>query len=160
MRWRLLLDRILLPVAVVTLYFFAPLTRGDAPIGSLLGVAVGAVALTAIAVVVVNEARRSERQLKPVHLVLAFELVLVIFSLSYYLLATNSPGEFSGLHTRLDALYFSMTTMSTVGYGDVHASGQTARLLVTLQLAFNLVFVGALVGLLQDRVRRDPAKSS
>lgn len=154
MRWRLLLDRILLPVAVVTLYFFAPLTRGDAPIGSLLGVAVGAVALTAIAVVVVNEARRSERQLKPVH------LVLVIFSLSYYLLATNSPGEFSGLHTRLDALYFSMTTMSTVGYGDVHASGQTARLLVTLQLAFNLVFVGALVGLLQDRVRRDPAKSS
>jgi len=78
----------------------------------------------------------------------------VISSLGYYLLAHYNPAEFIGLTTRLDALYFSMTTMTTVGYGDISASGQLARLLVTLQLAFNLVFIAALFGLLKDQVSR------
>ncbi|MHA6522843.1 potassium channel family protein [Tessaracoccus sp. G1721] len=154
MQWRPLFNRITLPIAVVTLYFLVPVSIDDAPVGSLLGALVGVAAIAAIAAVIVNEARRAERRLEPVHLLLAFELVLVIFSMTYYVLALKYPGEFSGLDTRLDALYFSMTTMSTVGYGDIHASGQSARLLVTLQLGFNLVFVAALVALLQDKVHR------
>ena len=59
---------------------------------------------------------------------------------------------------RLDALYFSMTTMSTVGYGDIHAQGQLARLLVTVQLVFNLVFVASLVSLIQDQIRQRGAR--
>ena len=85
------------------------------------------------------------------YLMLAY---LVIFSSAYYLLAMQRPGEFSGLNTRLDALYFSMTTMSTVGYGDITASGQIGRALVTVQLVFNLIFVAALVALVQDQIRR------
>jgi len=139
----------------VTFYFLIPVSVSDAPIGTLLGAAVGVLSLAAITLVIVNEARRAERRLRPVHLLLAFELVLVIFSFGYYLLALKLPGEFSGLHTRLDALYFSLTTMSTVGYGDIHAGGQLARLLVTRQLGCNLVFVAALVGLFQDQLRKD-----
>lgn len=81
-----------------------------------------------------------------------------IFSLGYYLLAVQQPEQFSGLSTRLDALYFSMTTMSTVGYGDIHAQGQLARLLVTVQLVFNLVFVASLVSLIQDQIRQRGAR--
>lgn len=148
------LSRIVLPIAVLTFYFLMPVGARDAPVGTALGLLVGLVSLVAVAGVVFNELRQAEKHLRPVHLLLAFELVLVIFSSAYYLLAMQRPGEFSGLNTRLDALYFSMTTMSTVGYGDITASGQIGRALVTVQLVFNLIFVAALVALVQDQIRR------
>ena len=59
------------------------------------------------------------------------------------------------METKTDALYFTMSTLATVGFGDVHATGQLARLLVTIQIAFNLVFVATLVTVLSKRVRRN-----
>lgn len=153
-----MISRLLLPVAVLTFYFLVPVGASDAPVGTALGFVVGAVCLVAIAGTVFNEVRQAAKRLRPVHLLLAFELVLVIFSLGYYLLTVQQPEQFSGLSTRLDALYFSMTTMSTVGYGDIHAQGQLARLLVTVQLVFNLVFVASLVSLFQDQIRRRGAR--
>lgn len=80
-----------------------------------------------------------------------------IFSLGYYLLAVQQPEQFSGLSTRLDALYFSMTTMSTVGYGDIHA-GSARPPAGDGQLVFNLVFVASLVSLIQDQIRQRGAR--
>lgn len=59
-----------------------------------------------------------------------------------------------GIETRLDALYFSATTMTTTGYGDIVATGQLARGLVTAQLVFDVVFVATVVGLIQAGIRR------
>jgi len=154
---RPLVNRIALPLAVLTFYFLVPVSANDAPVGALLGVMVGVVSLVAVTATVVSEVRRSEKRLKPIHLLVAFELVLVIFAFGYYVVAIQHPGEFEGLHTRLDALYFSMATMSTVGYGDIHAAGQLSRLLVTVQMVFNLIFVATLVGLFQNRLRRQGA---
>ena len=47
----------------------------------------------------------------------------MIFSFTYYLLAVNDPDQIVDLHTRLDAIYFSASTVATVGFGDIHASG-------------------------------------
>jgi voltage-gated potassium channel len=67
-------------------------------------------------------------------------------------------GEFVSLHTKTDGLYFSVSTLATVGFGDVHASGQLARIAVTLQIVFNLVFLGAAIatitGMWRERARR------
>lgn len=52
-----------------------------------------------------------------------------------------------------DALYFTLATLATVGYGDVHAVGQAARIAVTGQILFNLVFVGVAVAVLGSAVR-------
>jgi hypothetical protein len=82
--------------------------------------------------------------------VLTLEVALVVFSFTYYVVATNDPHQFVGISTRLDALYFSTTTASTVGYGDVHPAGQVARTIVTLHMAFNLVFIAAVVNLGRD----------
>jgi hypothetical protein len=38
--------------------------------------------------------------------------------------------QVSGLNTRTDALYFTLVTMATVGFGDIHAEGQFARAMV------------------------------
>ena len=54
-------------------------------------------------------------------------------------MADRRPGQFVGLDTRVDALYFALTTQTTtVGYGDVHAQGQTARILVGVQMVFSI----------------------
>jgi Ion channel len=57
-------------------------------------------------------------------------------------------GEFEGLATRIDALYFALTTLFTVGYGDIHPVGQLARALVSVQMVLNvgvLALAGGLV---------------
>lgn len=146
-------NRLLLPVGVLLVYFVIPESRENAPVGVLLGAMLAITGLAAVAWVVFDEVRRAEKRLLLIHLALALEVVIVIFSLAYYSVAMHLPGEFSGLVTRLDALYFSLTTVATVGYGDVSASGQLARLLVSIQLVFNLVFIATLVGLAQGRVR-------
>lgn len=47
-----------------------------------------------------------------------------------------------------------MTMVSTVGFGDITATGQLARVLVTLQMAFNLLFIAVLVRLFQQTLER------
>ncbi len=143
---------------MLLLYFVFPLDPERAPVGVLVGVLGSLVAMVGVTAVVVSEVRRDERRLTPLHLVLALEAVLMTFASGYYLLSSTASGELEGLVTRLDALYFSLTTLSTVGFGDIHASGQVARGLVTAQIAFNLVFVGAFAGLLKDSVSRRRAE--
>jgi len=146
------LNRLFFPVTLLVIYFLVPVNADDAPIGVLLGILVSAGALLAVAVIVFREALRAERRLAVIHLVLALELVLVVFSFSYYLLAINATDQMVGVATRLDALYFSATTVSTVGYGDIHAAGQLARGLVTLNILFNLAFVASLINLIRDKM--------
>lgn len=152
-RWQPIFTWLGVPVAILVFYFMTPLRTGDAPLGDALGFTIGATCLLAFAWIITAEVRGAKRRLRPVHLLLAFEVVLIIFSITYYTLNLNHPGEFYGLTTRLDALYFSLATMATVGFGDVHAQGQLARAIVTSQMAFNLVFVGAAVALLQEQFR-------
>jgi voltage-gated potassium channel len=68
------------------------------------------------------------------------------------------PGQFYDLHNKTDAVYFSVSTLATVGFGDVHPSGQLARAAVTLQIIFNLVFLGTaaatITGLWRARATR------
>ncbi|MEV1144893.1 ion channel [Micromonospora sp. NPDC049799] len=63
---------------------------------------------------------------------------LLVFALADYVLARSSPDEFVNLRTRIDALYFALATLTTIGYGDVHAQGQVARLVVCAQMVFSI----------------------
>lgn len=142
---------VLLPVAVLVFYFVVPVDAERAPVGVLAGVVLSVAALAAAVVIVAVEARGA-RRLSGWHLVLVLEVVLVVFSFVYFLIADDHPQEFAGLVTRLDALYFSTTTTATVGFGDVHAEGQFARGVVTLHMVFNIVFIAAVVNLAKERM--------
>ena len=72
-------------------------------------------------------------------------LLVMSFSLAFYLLNLLAPEQIVGLRTRTDALYFTLSTMTTVGYGDVHAEGQVARALVCGLIVFNIAVVASLV---------------
>ena len=56
------------------------------------------------------------------------------------------------METRTDSLYFSVTTMATVGFGDVHAAGPVARVMVTVQMVFNLIYLGTALRVLTSRI--------
>jgi hypothetical protein len=43
---------------------------------------------------------------------------------------------------RTDALYFTVTTFATVGFGDITATSQIARLMVTVQMVLDLLILG------------------
>jgi voltage-gated potassium channel len=83
-------------------------------------------------------------------LVTVTNLIAVSFSGVYYALR----GQFHGLSTPLDALYFSVTTMTTVGYGDITAVSQPARAVVIVQMIFDLVIVTTAVSVVAGSMRR------
>jgi hypothetical protein len=81
--------------------------------------------------------------------VVAFDAgtLLVAFAASYYQLS-GYPGEIDGVKTQLDALYFSSTVLTTVGFGDILAKGQFARALVTIQMLFDFSYLASIAALL------------
>ncbi|WP_142214499.1 potassium channel family protein [Streptomyces sp. SLBN-118] len=80
-------------------------------------------------------------------------MAVLLFSGTYYALAKD-PDSFQGLKTRLDALYFTVITLATVGYGDVVPLSQTARLVTMFQILYSFVILTAAATAVSRRVRR------
>lgn len=78
--------------------------------------------------------------------------VLALFSLTYLAIASY-PDQMNGLSTPLDALYFTMTTLMTIGFGDISAESQLARGTVLIQMFFSVVVLTASVRLLSSLTR-------
>ncbi|MEU6556552.1 potassium channel family protein [Streptomyces sp. NPDC046915] len=79
-------------------------------------------------------------------------LFLVLFAGAYYLLERSYPGSFTEPLTRTDALYFTLTTFTTVGYGDITARSQAGRVVTMLQMAGGLLLVGGAARILAGAV--------
>ncbi len=146
-------------VAVLVAYFAVPLEVRPSPVRLTVELGLTLAALGWVAYVVVREVRvqaaGDEPALEGRHLALLIELALVLFALTYYALAVHGTGQMVGLETRIDALYFTVSTIATVGYGDVHPVGQVARAVATAHIVFDVVVLAAAVRLLL-RARRGP----
>ena len=81
-------------------------------------------------------------------------LFLALFAGTYFVMARLSPGSFTAPLTRTDALYFTVTVFSTVGFGDITAKTETARLVVTGQMIADLVILGLAIKAITGAVRR------
>ena len=156
-RRRELLRRTLAVLGLLVAYFCVPVGSAGSPVevaiqivGAIIGIGVLGWVL---GLEVVHAAEGAETRTVPA-LVLLLCLMVFAFSLSFYLMERVNPSSFDGLHTRIDALYFTVVTMATVGYGDVHAEGQGARLLVIGLIIFDVVIVASLVRLL-PQLRRN-----
>ena len=89
-------------------------------------------------------------------------LFLLLFSATYVLVADNTAGSFTEPLSRTDALYFTVTVFTTVGFGDIVPTTGTARILTTVQMAADLIVVGVIAKVLLGAVeaglrRREPA---
>jgi len=64
-------------------------------------------------------------------------LVVFVFIMAALVYATQ-VGTNPSVHTYIDALYFTITTLTTTGYGDVLMVGQTGRILSILIMVLGL----------------------
>jgi voltage-gated potassium channel len=135
-------------VALVAAYYVVPVE----PLSSTsLAVRAGAAVLLVGLVVwlvgreVLHEVRMPVEEVRLARLLEVVVVGILLFALADFLVATLGAGQFVGLVTRTDALYFALTTFATVGFGDVHAQGQFARGLVIVQMLFNIVVLAAAV---------------
>jgi ion channel len=75
-------------------------------------------------------------------LAFSIPLFLLLFASTYVFMANVSVSNFGRHLTHTDALYFAVTVFSTVGFGDITAKSEAARLVVTGQMLADLIVLG------------------
>ena len=87
-------------------------------------------------------------------------LFLLLFASTYVVMGAIAANSFNQPMTRTDALYFTVTVFATVGFGDITAKTETARLLVTGQMIVDLIILGigarVILGAVQRGRQRQP----
>ena len=139
---------------VVALYFLLPFDHGSNA-GVVGEVAIGVLVLAGI---IVWQIRRIVGSAHPISraveaLALSVPFYVLLFATTYYLMARANQSSFGAHLSRTDALYFSSTVFTTVGFGDITAKTEAARLVVTLQMWLDLVFLGLVVRLVVNAIK-------
>jgi len=75
-------------------------------------------------------------------------MFLVVFALTYLSISHANPSSFSEHLDKVSAMYFTVTTLSTVGFGDIVPLTQTARVLVTVQMLLDIIVLAVTARLL------------
>jgi voltage-gated potassium channel len=141
--------------ALVALYYLLPLDRlANVPLVFILGA--GLLILVAVATWQLRAVLRARYPgvRAAVSLAATVPFFLLLFASAYYVMAHGTPGSFSQQLTRTDALYFTVTTFTTVGFGDITATSQTARLVVTVQMLLDLLALGLGIRVFIGAVKR------
>ncbi len=89
------------------------------------------------------------------HLVTAFIATIVLFAILFYLLTLTGNGiVFSYTDDRvsgfLDCLYFSVVTISSLGYGDIRPTG-ISKFACSAEVLLGFAFIGLLIAKLASR---------
>ena len=136
----------LVGVAVLLALYYVVPTPGS--------IVVGSVACAAVFIVVVGiELRAVLRNPQPVAraaiaMARIIPLFIVLFAWTYWAMSMNDPSTFSEPLTKSGALYFTITVLSTVGFGDITPDTDPARLAVSVQMICDLVVIGIIVKLI------------
>ena len=128
---------------LVAIYYLLPLDHTSTWIAATTLI-IGLVALIALVVFQVRSIIRARFPgLRAVEaLATSLPLFLLLFSGTYVVMAAVSASNFGEKLTHTDALYFTVTVFTTVGFGDITAKSEGARLLVTGQMATDLIILG------------------
>ncbi|MBN3929148.1 two pore domain potassium channel family protein [Streptomyces verrucosisporus] len=140
--------------ALLTAYYLLPVDK-EFTGGTAVILVLGLLAVLALFLWEVREIEHSPRPILRAAeaLVSVLLLFLLLFATVYHLLERAEPGSFNEPLTRTDALYFALTTFATVGYGDITARSQPARIIVMVQMTGGLLLVGVAARLVVDTVK-------
>ena len=149
-------------VGLVVLYYLAPLHKlAQVPVA--LSLSVELLVLAGVVAWQVSSITRAKYPaIRAVEaLSVTTPLFLLLFAAGYFLLAQDNPANFDPqILTRTDTLYFTVTTFSTVGFGDITATSQAARLIVTVQMLLDLLVLGLGIRLILNAVQAGQKRQS
>lgn len=80
--------------------------------------------------------------------------IVAIFSLAYLSLSVSDPANFNVPLDKVSALYFTMTILTTVGFGDIHAQSHSAMIAVMVQMVLSITLITTLAKVLMETSRR------
>ena len=159
-------------VSVVVLFaLYGVLPAADRTgIGTLLELLVGLVILGALLAWQVLKIMGAEHpELRAAEaLATAVPVVLIVFAFTYLSLSHVQPKSFSEPLNHVRAIYFVITVISTVGFGDITPKTDAAMILVSFQIMLDLVllvgivravFYAAQVGVRRRQTEREAATS-
>jgi len=151
---RAVLRASLTATVLVLLYFTLPLT-GSLDGSAALLLAVGLLVFAGVVTWQVRAVLRSEYPgLRAIEaLASAIPLFLVVFAVAYVLMADADGGAFSEPLSRTDALYFTITVFSTVGFGDITPKTDLARVATMVQMLGDLLVVGLVLRVMLGAVK-------
>ncbi len=155
------LRSVLIAAVLVVLYYVLPLDRpwdSATAVRLVIGLVVFAGVMVWGVRIVAGSRYPGVRAAEALALVLPFFLLL--FASTYFVLERNSAANFTQPLTRTDALYFTVTVFTTVGFGDITAKSETARVVVIVQMLAGLAFLGAGVRVLLGAVQRGRERRS
>ena len=148
--------------ALVAIYYLLPLDRSS----TWVAVTILVIGLAVLIALVASQVRWIVTSPFPAlrgvqALATSIPLFLLLFASTYVVMATISASNFSEPLTHTDALYFTVTVFSTVGFGDITAKTEAARLVVTGQMIADLVTIGlavkVILGAVKQGRQRQPA---
>jgi hypothetical protein len=141
-------------VLVLVVYFVVPISN-EPHASVLVRLTVGLAFFVAVLIYEVRAIVRSDRPMLRAAdaMALVIPVFIVVFAWIYLTMARSNPLAFSQRIDRVSALYFAMTLFSTVGFGDIVPRNDPARLVVTVQMAADLVVIAVVVRLILGAAR-------
>ena len=127
---------------LVVVFLVVPINKERWWLGIVIGllIIVGSVPLT---VKRINRVGTSHEPYLEAGLAVVMMIALIVIGFASIYAALSRHGEeFTDIHTKLDAVYFTVTTVATVGYGDLAPSGQIARAVAIIQMVVDILVIG------------------
>jgi len=84
----------------------------------------------------------------------------VLFASTYLVMDRISRANFTQPLTHTDALYFAVTVLTTVGFGDITPRTEAARLVVTGQMITDVVIIGLAIQVIIRAARKGQRRRS
>ena len=142
-------------VGLVAIYYLLPLDTTSISVTAGM-LAFGLLALVGLVAFQVRSIIRARHPaLRAVGaLATSVPLFLLLFAATYFVLGGISEANFNEPLTRTDALYFTVTVFTTVGFGDIVATTEGARVVVMGQMVTGIVIIGLGARIIVDAVKR------
>jgi len=143
--WRIAGISFLQATGLVTAYYLMPINFSER--SPALRVVSTIVILVLVLAWQVRAVMRAESRLYRglISLGLVVPLLIVVYASIYLTLSISNAASFSEELGRTDALYFTMTTLATVGYGDIFPTTPAARITAMSQMVANVIVIGLAV---------------